>query len=108
MDSLVTVVPDYNKPLPGLPSPYSDKPLPALPVPDYDKPLPPIPEREEFTFFFNTICRNCGDEVNKEKGLSVQEFEMWVDTEDCGCCRNGTEGEVGAAGAGIREAGIMW
>jgi hypothetical protein len=108
MDSLVTLVPDYNKPLPALPLPDYDKPLPALPLSDYDKPLPPIPEvEEEFAFFFDTICRNCGEEGNMEKGSSGQEFEMWVDTEDCGCCRDGSDGEVGAAGADIREADIM-
>jgi hypothetical protein len=38
----------------------------------------------------------------------VQGFEMWVDTEDCGYCRDGNEGEVGAAGVNIREADIIW
>jgi hypothetical protein len=34
---------------------------------------------------------------------------MWVDTEDCGYCRDGDEGgEVGVAGVNIREADIIW
>jgi hypothetical protein len=98
MDSLLTLVPDCQKP------------LPALPPPDFEKPLPPIPEiEEEFTFFFDTICRNCGvEEANTQKGWSGQDFEMWVDTEDCGYCRDGDEGEVGTAGVNIREADIIW
>jgi hypothetical protein len=99
MDSLLTFVMDCQKP------------LPALPRPDFEKPLPPIPEiEEEFTFFFDTICRNCGvEEGNTQKGWSGQDFEMWVDTEDCGYCRDGDEGgEVGVAGVNIREADIIW
>ena len=83
------------------------KPLPALPLPDFEKPLPPIPEiEEEFTFFFETMCRECGVmEGNTGEGW-VQGFEMWVDTEDCGYCRD-REDEVGAGGVDIREAD-MW
>jgi hypothetical protein len=101
--TMETLVPDCQKPLPALPPP-------ELLTPDYDKPLPPIPEiEEEFTFFFDTICRNCGEEEgNTQKGWSGQDFEMWVDTEDCGYCRDGDDGEVGAAGLDIRDADIMW
>jgi hypothetical protein len=97
MDSLLTLVPDCQKP------------LPALPPPDFEKTLPPIPEiEEEFTFFFDTICRNCGvEEGNTQRGWSGQDFEMWVDTEDCGYCRDADGGEVGAAGVNIREADII-
>jgi hypothetical protein len=95
VDSLLTLVPDYQKP------------LPALPLPDSEKPLPSIPEiEEEFTFFFETMCRECGVmEGNMGEGW-VQGFEMWVDTQDCGYCRD-REDEVGAGGVDIREAD-MW
>ena len=56
-------------------------------------------------FFFDKIGSNCGEEeMNEEKGLSGQEFEMWVVTEDRGCC---LEGEIGVSGIDIREDDIM-
>jgi hypothetical protein len=66
MDSLLTLVPDCQKPLPALP-------LPELSTPDYDKPLPPTPEIEDdFTFFLDKMCRECGVvEGNTQKGMGA-------------------------------------
>jgi hypothetical protein len=91
-DSLLTLVPDY------------DKPLPALPC---DKPLPPLPEiEEEFVFFFDTACRTCDFAEGNDEGEYVQDFGLWIETEDCEYCR--TEEEEDVEGLNIKEADIMW
>jgi hypothetical protein len=91
-DSLLTLVPDY------------DKPLPALPC---DKPLPPLPEiKEEFVFFFDTAYRTCGFAEGNDEREYVQDFGLWIETEDCQYCR--TEEEEDMEGLNIKEADIMW
>jgi hypothetical protein len=68
-DALLTLVLDYDKPLPALP---------------YEKPLPPLPEIEE-DFIFESIYRTCGF-VDRNDEECVRDFELFIKTEDCEYC----------------------